>query len=226
VAILSKRNYKLMKRLFYLYILFILFFLPGCTNNIKNISTDISSTESIIIGHIETIPVLWEFSMYEEKSKTKDKIDIAGKGYGLSKASKLQNQGYLFKIASPGIYILRLEKRLKDKNGHDNILRFGVPEGKLIYFGTIRVVIDQAVAPFSQGYGKLEKTPIAFKYHYQRIDEDDTLKHFADQYPQLYSSYKDKIIRIPSSSRPTYITQLLSDGYLHNKLALCFPLLK
>ncbi|MEI7638063.1 MAG: hypothetical protein WCJ37_12210 [Syntrophus sp. (in: bacteria)] len=210
-----------MKRLFYLYILFILFFLLGCSSNIKNISTDMSSTDSIIVGHIETVPVLWEFCLYEEKSKTEDQIDIAGEGFGLSKASKLQNQGYIFKIARPGTYILRLQKRIEDKTVHDHILRFELPKGKLVYLGTIRVVIDHVDQPFQ--VNKMSKgTPIAFKYHYVHIDEGETLKHFEDQYPQVYSSYKDKIIRIPSSSRPTYVILLPSDNNMHNKLALWF----
>lgn len=207
-----------MKRLFYLYILFILFFSPGCTSNIKNISAGISSTDSIIVGRIETIPVLWEFSLYEEKSKTVDRIDIAGKGYGVSGAGKLQNQGYLFKIARPGIYILRLQKTNRNESEYDHLLRFHVPQGKLVYFGTIRIVLDHVAAPFFRGYGKSEKTSIAFKYHYERIDEDDTLKHFADQYPEAYSTYKDKIIRIPSSARPTYITLLPGDNHLQSQL--------
>ena len=86
-----------MKRLFFI-ILLILFFLPGCTRNIRNVSIDISSNESILVGRIETVPVLWEFSLYEEKSQTEDQIDIEGEGFGLTKARKLQNQGYVFKV--------------------------------------------------------------------------------------------------------------------------------
>lgn len=203
-----------MKRLFCLYILLMLFFSQGCANNIRNIPTDISSTESIIVGHIETIPVLWNYSLYEESSKTEDQIDIAGRGFGLSKASKLQNQGYLFKIARPGIYILRLQKKIGDKIAHDHILRFEVPEGKLVYFGTIRIVIDRVARPLQRDRMS-KRTPIAFKYHYVHIDEDDTLKYFADQYPHAYSSYKDKIIRITTPSQPKFLTLLLSDNHFH-----------
>jgi|GEM_PF-6799757 hypothetical protein len=199
-----------MKRLFFI-ILLILFFLPGCTRNIRNVSTDISPTESIVVGHIETVPVLWEFSLYEEKSKTEDQIDIAGEGFGLTKASKLQNQGYIFKIVRPGTYILRLRKMIGGKYDQDNILRFEVPEGKLVYFGTIKVVIDNVMGPSLRRYSMPNKTPMMFKYHFTGIDEDETLKHFENQYPQAYSSYKDKIIRIPSSSRPTYVTLLPND---------------
>lgn len=210
-----------MRRLFHVYILLSLLILPGCAGNIKNISADISSTDSVIVGYIETVPALWEFSLYEERSKAEDKIDIAGKGFGVSRASKLQNQGYLFKIARPGIYILRLQKRIGDNDAHDHIVRFEVPEGRLVYFGTIRVVIDRVEGPL-HGDRMSRRTPIAFQYHYVHIDEDDTLKHFEEQYPQAYSSYKDKIIRIPSPSRPRLVTLLQSDDRLYNQSAPWF----
>jgi len=210
-----------MKRLCYL-ILIILFFLPGCTRNIKNISTDFNPIESIIVGYIETVPVLWEFSLYEERSETEDQIEIAGMGFGLTKESKLQNQGYLFKIVRPGTYILRLRKLIGGKYDQDDLLRFEVPEGKLVYFGTIKVVIDNVLFPSLRRYGMPNNTPMMFKYHFVRIDEDETLKHFENQYPQAYSSYKDKIIRIPSSSRPTYITLLPNDQCSDYDLALSF----
>jgi hypothetical protein len=202
-----------MKRLYYI-ILIIPFFLPGCARNIKNISSDLNPTESIIVGHIETVPVLWEFGLYEEMSKTEDQIEIAGMDFGLTKASKLQNQGYLFKIVRPGTYILRLQKMIGGEYDHDNILRFDVPEGKLVYFGTIKVVIDNVLGPFLRSYSMPNKTPMMFKYHFAGIDENETLKHFENQYPQAYSFYKDNIIRIPSSSRPTYMTLLPSQRYL------------
>jgi hypothetical protein len=191
-----------MKRLYSL-ILIILFFLPGCARNIKNISANFHPTESIIVGRIETVPVLGEFSLFEERSKSEDQIEIAGMGYGLTKASKLQNQGYLYKIVRPGRYILRLHKTIGGEDAQDNILRLEVPEGKLVYFGTIKVVID--------GYGMSSKTSMRFKYHFVGINEDETLKHFETQYPQAYASYKDKIIRIPSRSRPTYVTLISHD---------------
>jgi hypothetical protein len=212
---------KLMNRLYY-FILIIPFFLLGCTRNIKNISADFNPTESIIVGHIETVPVLGEFSLYEERSKTEDQIEIAGMGFGLTKASKLQNQGYLFKIVRPGTYIFRLNKMIGGKYDQDNILRFEVPEGKLIYFGTIKVVIDNVWDPSLRRYSMPNKTPMMFKYHFVGIDEDETLKHFENQYPQAYSSYKDKIIRIPSSSRPTYMTLLPGDHCSDYDLALSF----
>jgi hypothetical protein len=200
----------------------ILLFLPGCTRNIRNISTDISPTESIVVGHIETVPALWEFSLYEEESKTEDKIDIAGEGFGLTKTSKLQNQGYIFKIVRPGIYILRLQKRTGDRYDQDNILRFEVPEGKLVYFGTMKIVIDNVSVPSLRKYRMPNETSMMFKYHYAGIDEDETLKHFANQYPQVYSSYKDKIIRILFPSRSRHVTLLRSDYCLDNDLALSF----
>ena len=175
VAKLSKRNEKLMKRLFFI-VLLILFFLPGCTKNIRNVSTDITPTESILVGHIETVPVLWEFSLYEEKSKTEDQIDIAGEGFGLTKASKLQNQGYIFKSVRPGIYILRLQKRIGGRYDQDNIFRFEVPEGKLVYLGTIKIVIDNVAVPSLPRYRMPNETSMMFKYHYAGIVEDETLK--------------------------------------------------
>ncbi|PKN70987.1 MAG: hypothetical protein CVU54_03125 [Deltaproteobacteria bacterium HGW-Deltaproteobacteria-12] len=206
-----------MKRFRYLYILLLLLSLPGCAGNIKNISAEINSTDSIIVGKIETVPILWEFSLYEIKSRTEDRIDIAGKGFGLTKADKLQNRGYLFKVARPGSYILRLKKRSNDKNDHDDILRFEVPQGKLVYFGTVRIVIDRIAGPFPQG--KTGKGSVAFKYHYERITEDETLKYFAEQHPQIFAAYKDKLIRIPSAPRPTYQTLLPDDNYRQDKFA-------
>jgi hypothetical protein len=199
-----------------------LFFLPGCAKNIRNISLDINPAESIIVGHIETVPVLWEFTLFEEKSKTEDQIDIAGEGFGLSKASKLQNQGYIFKIVRPGSYVLRLQKKIAGGYNHDNILRFDVPEGKLIYLGTIKIVIENVSVPSFPRYGRPNEASMMFKYRYAGIDEDETLRHFADQYPQAYLSYKDKIIRIPSSSRPKYVTLLSDDHCLDYDLALLF----
>ncbi len=210
-----------MKRLYYL-ILIIPFFLPGCTRNIKNIPTDVNPTESIIVGHIETVPGLREFSLYEEISETEDQIEIAGMGYGLTKASKLQNQGYLFKIVRPGTYILRLQKMIGGKYDHDNIFRFEVPEGKLVYFGTVKVVIDNVLGPSLRRDNMQSKTSIMFKYHFVGINEDETLKHFENQYPQAYSSYKDKIIRLPPSSRPTYMTLLPTDRCSDYHVALSF----
>jgi hypothetical protein len=210
-----------MKRLFFI-ILLVLFFLPGCTKNIRNVSTDISPTESIFVGHIETVPVLWEFSLYEEKSKTEDQLDIAGEGYGLTKAGRLQNRGYIFKIVHPGTYVLRLQKRIWGRNTHDNILRFAVPEGKLVYLGTIKIVIENVSVPSLPRNRMPNENSMMFKYRYAGIDEDETLKHFADQYPQVYSSYKDKIIRIPSSSRPKYITLHPDDHCQDYDLVLSF----
>jgi hypothetical protein len=218
-------NGKRMKRL-YCVILTIPFFLTGCTRNIKNISPDFSPSESLIVGHIETVPGLREFDLYEEVSETEDQIEIAGTGYGLTKASKLQNQGYLFKIVRPGAYTLRLRKTLRGEFDQDAIVRFDVPEGKLVYFGTIRVVIDNILGP-SRRYNLPNKTSMMFKYHFVGVAEDETLKYFANQYPQAYSAYKDKIIRIPASPRPTYMTLspddhpsdyglALSDGQLFN----------
>jgi len=210
-----------MKRFRYLYILLLLLSLPGCAGNIKNVSTEINSADSIIVGKIETVPILWEFSLYEIKSKTEDRIDIAGKGFGLTKADKLQNRGYLFKVARPGSYILRLQKRSNNKNAHDDILRFEAPQGKLVYFGTVRIVIDKIAGPFPQS-GTPGKGSVAFRYHYERITEDETLKYFAEQHPQIFAAYKDKLIRIPSAPRPTYHTLLPDDNYRHDKFALRF----
>ncbi len=211
-----------MKRFCYLYILFLLLSLPGCAGNIKNISPAINSTDSIIVGNIETVPILWEFSLYEIKSKTEDRIDIAGKGFGLTRADKLQNRGYLFKVARPGSYILRLQKRSNNKNDHDDILRFEAPQGKLVYFGTVRIVIDRIAGPFRRGAGTSGKGSVAFKYHYERITEDETLKYFAQQHPQIFAAYKDKLIRIPSAPRPTYNTLLPDDNYRQDKFAQRF----
>lgn len=197
----NKGDEKLLKRLYSL-ILIIPFFLPGCTRNIKNISADFHPTESLIVGRIETVPVLREFALFEEWSKTEDQIEIAGMGFGLTKAGKLQNQGYLYKIVRPGTYVLRIRKELGGEYVQDDILRIEVPKGKLVYFGTIKIVIDTVVSPSPRGY----KTPMMFKYHFVGINEDDTLKHFENQYPEAYSAYKDKIIRIPSPSRPKYMT--------------------
>jgi hypothetical protein len=210
-----KRNENVMKRLFPT-ILLILFFFPGCVGNIRNVSTDISPTESIIVGHIETIPVLWEFSLYEEKSKMEDQIDIAGKGYGLTKANKAQNQGYIFKIVRPGIYVFRLNRKIGGRYEQENILRFEVPEGKLVYLGTIKIVIDNVLVPSLRGYSTANNAPIMFKYHFVGIVEDETLKLFEDQYPQIYSSYKDKIIRLPSTKTKLYETRFPLDPHKYS----------
>ena len=210
-----------MKRLFFI-ILLIIFFLPGCARNIRNVSSTISPTESIVVGRIETVPVFWEFSLYEENSRIGDTIDIEGEGFGLTKESKLQNQGYIFKIVRPGIYVLRLQRRIEDRYAQDNILRFEVPEGKLVYFGTIKIVIDNVAVPFPPRYKMPNVTSMMFKYHYAGIAEDETLKLFADRYPQVYSSYKDKIIRIPFSSRSQYVTLFPSDYCSEDDLALSF----
>lgn len=199
-----------MKKLFAIIPL-ILFFFSGCIGNIRNVSPDISPTESIIVGHIETVPVLWEFNLYEERSKTEDQIDIAGEGYGLSKASKMQNQGYIFKIVRPGIYILRRNKNIGGRYEQENILRFEVPEGKLVYFGTIKIVIDNVSVPSLPTYRMPNTTPMMLKYHYLGIVEDETLKLFEDQYPQIYLSYKDKIMRIPSTKKKLYETRFPLD---------------
>ena len=219
---MRKRNGKRMNKFSCSYFLLILLFLSGCSGNVKNLPTDVSPTESVIVGRIETVPVLWEFSLYEEHSKTEDLIDIAGKGFGLTQARKLQNQGYLFKIARPGIYILRLKKRIEGRYDHDEILRFEVPAGKLVYFGTVKIVIDDVSIPSFQGYRIPNKPPMKFKYHYERIDENTTLKRFEELYPQVYSTCKDKIIRIPppSPSRPTYLTLLPTDHSLQNSLTI------
>jgi hypothetical protein len=195
-----------MKGLYYLFILLLLLPLSGCAGNIKNISADISPKESILVGYIKTVPVLWEFSLYEEKSKAEDQIDIGGKEYGFTEASKLQHQGYLFKIARPGSYTLRLHKKNENGAGYDNILHFEVPEGKLVYFGTVRVVIDNVAPPSFQGDRTPHSFSVKFKYHFEVIDEDETLKHFADRYPQVYSVYEDMIMRVPSPAQPQYLT--------------------
>jgi hypothetical protein len=200
------RYEKPMNRFFYCLVMIILFFLPGCSTNIRNISADCDPAESIIVGRIETVSAFWDFSLYEEGSKTEDQIEIAGTGFGLTRASKLQNQGFLFKIVRPGTYILRLKKVIEGEYAQDNILRFRVPEGRLIYFGTIRIVIDR--------YSMPHQTPLMFKYHFVGIDEDETLRQFENQYPQAFSAYKDRIIRIPSRPRPTYMTYFPSVGGL------------
>ncbi|MGC9975415.1 MAG: hypothetical protein ABSC57_01665 [Syntrophales bacterium] len=164
------------------------------------------------MGRIETVPVLWEFSLYEEERQTQDQIDIEGEGFGLTKARKLQNQGYVFKVVRPGIYVLRVQKRIEGGYDQDNILRFEVPEGKLVYFGTIKIVIDKIMVPSLPRNRMPNVASMKFNYHYAGIDEDETLKLFADQYPQAYSSYKDKIIRVPFSSRSkTHVTLIPGD---------------
>jgi hypothetical protein len=200
-----------MKRLSFAYILLVLFFLTGCTSNIKNISATISSTDSIIVGHIETVPVLWVFSLYEEKSKTEDQMSIEGQGFGFTKANKLQNEGYIFKVIRPGTYVLRVKKAIGGRYGYDDILRFEVPGGKLVYFGTIKIVIDRVGIPLDEN-GVPRRAPAAFKYHSVHIAEDETLKYFENQYPKVYSAHKDNIIRIPSPSRSEVVT-LLTDAY-------------
>jgi hypothetical protein len=64
-----------------------------------------------------------------------------------------------------------------------------------------------------------KRTPIAFKYHYVHINEDDTLKYFADQYPLAYSAYKGKFIRISPPSQPKYLILHPSDNHFHNKIS-------
>ena len=227
VAEPDRGDEKLLKKVYFL-IFIIPFFLPGCTRNIKNISADVHPTESLIVGRIETVPVLREFALFEERSKTEDRIEIAGMGFGLTKAGKLENQGYLYKIVRPGTYVLRIHKELGGEYAQDDILRIEVPKGKLVYFGTIKIVIDTVASKSPRGY----ETTMMFKYHFVGINEDDTLKHFENQYPEAYSAYKDKIIRIPSPSRPKYLTSItlcfLSDcsliypsGASRFNLALC-----
>jgi hypothetical protein len=187
----------------YGFLLIALFFIPGCASNIKNISPDLRPAESVLVGYIETVPVLWEYSLYEEKSGTDDQIEIAGMGYGLTKEGKLQNQGYLFKVIRPGSYILRLQKTIAGRYAYDDILRLEIPEGKLVYFGTVKVVVDEVLLDQSQLRSRTaNRAPMMFKYHFVAIDEDETLRQFAKQYPEAYSSYKEKIIRIQAPSRP------------------------
>ena len=193
-----------MKRVWF-YILLIPFVLLACAGNIQNISNDSGAGGALIVGRIETIPALWEFSLYEEQSRTEDSIDIGGKGYGLTKAGKLQNEGYIFKIARPGSYVLRLKKKIGHKETHDNILRFEVPEGKMVYFGTIRIVIESVQRPLP-GDPMSKRVPVAFRYRYVQIDEKETLKHFQEQYPQAYAAYKDKMIKArPTPAQKDYI---------------------
>ena len=116
------------------------------------------------------------------------------------------------KSSSPGIYVLRVQKRIEEGYDQDNILRFEVPEGKLVYFGTIKIVIDKIMVPSLPRNRMPNVASMKFNYHYAGIDEDETLKLFADQYPQAYSSYKDKIIRVLFSSRSkTHVTLIPGD---------------
>lgn len=45
-----------MMGLFNIFILIFLVPLPGCARNIRNLPTEISPEESVVVGHIETIP--------------------------------------------------------------------------------------------------------------------------------------------------------------------------
>ena len=118
--------------------------------------------------------------------------------------------------------ILRLKKRIEGRYDQDDILRFEVPDGKLVYFGTVKIVIDDVSMPSFQEYRMPNKSPMKFKYHYERIDENTTLKYFEELYPQAYSTHKGRIIHIPSPSRKTYLTLLPTDHSLHNSLTIAF----
>ena len=76
-------------------------------------------------------------------------------------------------------------------------MRLEIPEGKLVYFGTVKVVVDEVLIDQSQLRSRTaNKAPMMFKYYFVAIDEDETLRQFEKQYPQAYASYKGKIIRI------------------------------
>lgn len=176
----------------------------GCAGNIRNVSTEagaIGAKESLLAGRIETIPAFWEFSLYDEETGTEDEIDIGGKGFGITRAQKLQNEGYIFKIVRPGLYVLRLRKLAGQGETYDEILRFKVSEGRLFYFGTIKIAIDnvQPSAPLRGRKGEVRQH-LAFRYHYQYIPEDETLRFFENLYPDVYAAFKDRMIRIPSLS--------------------------
>jgi len=179
----------------------ILFILPGCAGNIRNISTGFDPAESVIVGHIQTVPVLWDFILYDEKSHRESSVEIAGEGYGLTQASQLQNQGYIFKMIRPGSYMLRLRKVSGGKYAYDDILHFDIPPGTLIYFGTIKVAVDQVVLdPSRLRTDRAGQAPLMFRYRFVGADEDDTLQQFAKQYPGTYEAYKSRIVRIQSRS--------------------------
>jgi hypothetical protein len=179
----------------------ILLTLTGCAGNIRNISTAYDPAESVIVGHIQTVPILWDFILYDVKNHRENSVEIAGPGYGLTRAGQLQNQGYIFKMIRSGSYMLRLRKVSGGDYAYDDILRFDIPPGTLIYFGTIKVVVDQVMMdPSGSRPGGRSQAPLMFRYRFVGTDEDDTLQQFAKQYPAIYEAYKSRIVRIQSHS--------------------------
>jgi hypothetical protein len=181
----------------------ILLVLSGCAANIRNVSSDIKPAESVVVGRIQTVPIFWDFGLFEERSKTEDRIEIAGSGYGVTKASRLQNEGYVFKTIRPGVYMLRLRKVQDGEYANDDILRIQVDAGSLVYFGTVKVVVDEVIVDPSQLHARaLNRAPLKLKYHFVGIDEEATLRHFEKQYPEAYAAFKKRIVRIRSKALP------------------------
>jgi len=177
----------------------ILLLLPGCAANIRNISSDFDPAASVVVGRIQTVPIFWDFSLFEERTKTEDLIEIAGAGYGLTKATRLQNEGYVFKAIRPGVYVLRLRKVQDGEYANDDIIRIHVGEGSLVYFGTVKVVVDEVTVDPSQLQAKgLNRAPFRLKYHFVAVDEEATLQHFEKQYPEAYAAFRNRIVRIQS----------------------------
>jgi len=179
----------------------ILLILPGCAGNIRNISTGFDPADSVIVGRIRTVPVLWDYILYDEKNHQENAVEIAGEGYGLTKAGKLQNEGYIFKMIRPGKYMLRLRKVKGGEYAYDDILHFDIPPGTLIYFGTITAVVDQVMMdPSRLRSNRAGQAPVMFRYRFVSTDEDDTLQQFAKQYPGTFEAYKSRIVRTQSQA--------------------------
>ena len=169
---------------FFLKTCLVLLMLVGCASNIKDVSRNIDDIQgqSIVVGRIEGFnDVFNNFSLYEENTRVSDNLLY---GFYSGQREVLRSQGYFFKTVRPGTYILRFIN-FNSSPAYNNILRFDVPEGKLINLGTIKIVIDNS---------SVRGTVSTATYHFERVNDDSALYQLENQYPDVYRMYKEKLI--------------------------------
>lgn len=172
--------------------------LCACSSHVGLRPSDIKSMEdSIIVGRIRFVPGprctrLFKLPTFELRNKT-DNTSTSFVAPEWTKPEGGQSIDIpISRKATPGTYDIRIEVEggLWDSIWlEENLLtlvQFKVPKGLLVYFGTIEVEIS---CELSQKHDAAQ-----YVTHRVRNESDFELSLFKDEYPQIYTLYRNRVL--------------------------------
>lgn len=170
----------------------------GCASTIKDAHEVDASREAIIIGRVPAdrahLYLLQGWFLYEEEAGEVGELfpDLLGLSGAATKT------GYFFKAIPPGDYTIKKFGRKgapgAKTRGSADVLSFTAEEGTLLDLGAFVKVTDARKGatfmwPSKQFIGYVW-------YHFEQKRDRTVLERFKKGYPELFESYKDKIITI------------------------------